>query len=135
LLTIDRHPVNMWPAHHADLQSTYPSTSYGISAQSPSYEDESGNISDSVDCPYGCSTTFTGVRAFGDLTRHLKTKGCAARGRTRVDYVCQVLGCGRKYSRADGRKSSLSNVVPFRNLSGVVSFTTTEQLSCYREGL
>lgn len=102
LMTVTRDSSNIWTDHRAVAQSPYSGSSSGIGAYSPPHEFELGNIEDSVACPYGCGTILTGVHAFGNLTRHLKTKGCAASGRVKVDYGCQVHGCGRKYSRSDG---------------------------------
>ncbi|KAH3914333.1 hypothetical protein HBH56_088080 [Parastagonospora nodorum] len=91
-----------WGDHSAAPHSPYSYSSSGIEPYSPPPELHLGNVNDSVACPHGCGTILTGVHAFGNLTRHLKTKGCSASGKAKVEHLCQVHGCGRKYSRSDG---------------------------------
>ncbi|EAT87891.1 hypothetical protein SNOG_04131 [Parastagonospora nodorum SN15] len=97
-----RQSHEFWGDHSAAPHSPYSYSSSGIEPYSPPPELHLGNVNDSVACPHGCGTILTGVHAFGNLTRHLKTKGCSASGKAKVEHLCQVHGCGRKYSRSDG---------------------------------
>lgn len=55
-------------------------------------------------CPHGCGTSLTGTHAYGNLTRHQKSRVCKGSGRAKTRYHCQMQGCTRVYSRSDGLK-------------------------------
>ncbi|KAH4056966.1 hypothetical protein HBH49_039680 [Parastagonospora nodorum] len=93
----------IWTEQDVIAHSRYSYSTPGIEPYYP-HEPMLGNVNDSLTCPYGCGTVLTGVHAFGNLTRHLKTKGCSASSRGKVEHVCQVQVCGKRYSRSDGCK-------------------------------
>ncbi|KAH7082518.1 hypothetical protein BKA63DRAFT_133135 [Paraphoma chrysanthemicola] len=106
------------PQHLADVEQSYPAQynnniavpsliPYSLSSSHPNtYSPAPSTVQSSAEysvaCPYRCGVVLTGVHAVGNLTRHLKTRACAASGRAKVRYPCPIDSCTKEYSRSDG---------------------------------
>ncbi|KAH7068474.1 hypothetical protein FB567DRAFT_634447 [Paraphoma chrysanthemicola] len=96
-----------YPAQYSNHIAGASSMSYSPSASqlntySPAPNTAQSAANYTVACPYRCGVVLTGVHAVGNLTRHLKTKACAASGKAKVRYPCPIDGCTKEYSRSDG---------------------------------
>ncbi|KAH7061642.1 hypothetical protein BKA63DRAFT_199397 [Paraphoma chrysanthemicola] len=81
---------------------SYPPSPSQLNTHSPAPDTVQSGAEYTVACPYRCGVVLTGVHAVGNLTRHLKTRACAASGRAKVRYPCPIDGCTKEYSRSDG---------------------------------